>query len=78
MSTTVSRINVPTEIVQALDEIAESMSITREESLRIAVMRFLDADRALKDLRTSLQAAARERGIETEEQLSRFLADEQD
>ena len=79
MSTTfTTTIEVPRDVVQALDEISESMSMTREATLRVAVMRFLDAERALVELRTSLQAAAKAKGIETEEDLYAFLESEDD
>ncbi len=41
-------------------------------------MRLLTAERALQNLRMSLQAAAKHRGIETEEDLYTFLDSEDD
>jgi predicted transcriptional regulator len=73
MSTTTSTIDLPSDIIQALDEIAQTMSLSREETLRVAVMQLLTAEQALGDLRVSLQAAAKRRGIETEEDLYAFL-----
>lgn len=73
MSTTTSTIDLPNDIVQVLDELAQTMSLSREETIRVAVMQLLTAERALGDLRVSLQAAAKRRGIETEEDLYAFL-----
>jgi predicted transcriptional regulator len=73
MSTPTATIDLPEDIVQALDEIARTKSLSREETVRIAVLQLITAERALQELRTSLQAAAREKGIETEEDLYAFL-----
>ncbi|MGD9711211.1 MAG: hypothetical protein AB7V46_03985, partial [Thermomicrobiales bacterium] len=73
MSATIEKLDVPKEVVEALDEIADSMSMTREETLRVAVMSFLSIERDLQNLRTRLQAAAKRKGIETEEDLYAFL-----
>ncbi|MGE3796773.1 MAG: hypothetical protein AB7G88_02935 [Thermomicrobiales bacterium] len=78
MSATIEKLDVPKEVVEALDEIADSMSMTREETLRVAVMSFLSIERDLQNLRTRLQAAAKRKGIETEEDLYAFLDSEKD
>ncbi len=41
MNTTIATINLPKEVAQALDELAETISLPREEALRIATMRTL-------------------------------------
>lgn len=74
MNTTVATIDLPSDIVQALGELAESMSLSREESLRVAIMRLLTAELALLNLRMSLQASAKRRGTETEEDLYAFIS----
>ena len=73
MTPTVTTINLPSDLVQALDELAEATSLSREELLTTAVTQFLAPERALQELRTELQAAAKRRGIETEKDLYAFL-----
>lgn len=78
MSTAFATIDLPKEIVQALDDLAQTMSLSREETLRIAVTRARETEREFQELRKELQVAAKRKGIETEEDLYAFLESDED